>query len=154
MIDPAAQDDTGLPLPARAVSCVWLLGHASSGLQVFVLGPDRKVKLSILYPATTGRNFEFASHARSLRPTGLQRGPARARLAAADPVPQGVPHGRCRGRLTAQVATPVNWKHGEPCMVVSSVKAEDLAATFPKGVEVKAVPSGKAYIRVTPQPNI
>ena len=61
---------------------------------------------------------------------------------------------RCGGGLTVQVATPVNWKHGEHCMVVSSVKAEDLAATFPKGVEIKAVPSGKPYIRITPQPNI
>ena len=78
-------------------------------------------------------------------------------------------------QLTAyhKVATPVNWKHGDRCMVLPSIKAEELATTFPKvvicrallmwhlmygfaqqGVEVRQVPSGKAYIRLTPQPNI
>lgn len=59
-------------------------------------------------------------------------------------------------QLTAynKVATPGNWQQGGDCMVVPSVKAEDLEATFPKGVTIKAVPSGKGYLRVTPQPNI
>lgn len=43
MIDPMEKDNKGLPLTARAV---------------FIVGPDKKLKLSILYPATTGRNFE------------------------------------------------------------------------------------------------
>jgi len=42
MIDPAEKDAQGLPLTARAV---------------FLVGPDKKLKLSILYPATTGRNM-------------------------------------------------------------------------------------------------
>ena len=58
MIDPSTQDDAGIPLPARAV-CVSAGKQARSLHQVFVIGTDRKVKLSILYPATTGRNFEF-----------------------------------------------------------------------------------------------
>ena len=43
MIDPDEKDKSGMPLTARAV---------------FIIGPDKKVKLSILYPASTGRNFE------------------------------------------------------------------------------------------------
>lgn len=43
MVDPVEKDAKGLPLTARAV---------------FIVGPDTKLKLSILYPATTGRNFE------------------------------------------------------------------------------------------------
>ncbi|KAG1654498.1 Peroxiredoxin-6 [Nymphon striatum] len=57
-------------------------------------------------------------------------------------------------KLTAEkkVATPVDWKHGQDCMVIPSVKEEDLPKLFPKGVKVKSVPSGKSYLRITPQP--
>ena len=73
---------------------------------VFIIGPDKKVKLTITYPASTGRNFmEILRVIDSLQ-------------------------------LTAQrkVATPANWKHGEDCIVLPAVSDEDAAKLFPKGV--------------------
>ena len=84
----------------------------------------RKLKLAILYPATTGRNFDEL-------------------LRVIDSL-----------HLTAQkkVATPADWKAGGSCMVVPSVKSDEVAGLFPKGVTIHDVPSGKQYIRTTPQP--
>jgi len=72
---------------------------------VFVIGPDKKVKLSITYPASTGRNFDEI-------------------LRVIDSL-----------QLTAgySVATPANWKQGEDVIIANSVKDEDVAAKFPKG---------------------
>nr|AEI52300.1 peroxiredoxin 6 protein [Sepiella maindroni] len=109
MVDPDEKDLAGMPLTARAV---------------FIIGPDKKLKLSILYPATTGRNFDEI-------------------LRVIDSL-----------QLTAKhkVATPVDWKVGDKCMVVPSVKVEDEKEIFPKGVETIPVPSGKSYLRMTPHP--
>ena len=87
---------------------------------VFVIGPDKKVKLTLTYPASTGRNFDEL-------------------LRVIDSL-----------QLTAnyKVATPVNWKEGEDCIVVPSVSDDDAKKLFPKGF--KAV---KPYLRITPQPN-
>jgi len=109
MMDPDEKDSAGLPLTCRAV---------------FIIGPDKRLKLSILYPATTGRNFdEIIRVVDSLQLTA-----------------------------TRKVATPVDWKQGGSCMVVPSVKQEDVEQLFPKGVTVHQVPSGKVYLRTTPQP--
>jgi len=72
---------------------------------VFVIGADKKVKLTITYPASTGRNFDEI-------------------LRVIDSL-----------QLTANysVATPVNWKHGEDVIIVPAVKDEDIPAKFPKG---------------------
>ena len=72
---------------------------------VFVIGPDKKVKLIISYPASTGRNFfEILRVIDSLQ-------------------------------LTAnyQVATPVDWQNGEDCIVVPAIATEDIPGKFPKG---------------------
>lgn len=88
---------------------------------VFIIGPDKTVKLTLTYPASTGRNFDEI-------------------LRVIDSL-----------QLTAnyQVATPVDWKHGEDCVVVPAIKTEDIPAKFPKGHKVI-----KPYLRTTPQPDL
>lgn len=75
---------------------------------LFVIGPDKKVKLMITYPASTGRNFYEV-------------------LRVVDSL-----------QLTANysVATPADWKHGENVIVVPAVSTEDAIKKFPKGVDV------------------
>ena len=72
---------------------------------VFIIGADKKVKLIITYPASTGRNFDEV-------------------LRVIDSL-----------QLTAgySVATPVNWKNGEDVIIVPAVSDEDAKAKFPKG---------------------
>ncbi|MGH7256065.1 MAG: peroxiredoxin [Nitrospirales bacterium] len=72
---------------------------------VFVIGPDKKVKLMLTYPASTGRNFEEL-------------------LRVVDSL-----------QLTAkyQVATPANWKDGQDCIIVPAVPDADVPKKFPKG---------------------
>jgi Peroxiredoxin len=75
---------------------------------LFVIGPDKKVKLTIAYPASTGRNFlEVLRVIDSLQ-------------------------------LTAKhsVATPADWKHGEDVIVVPAVSTEDAQQKFPKGLNI------------------
>ena len=88
---------------------------------VFIIGPDKKVKLTLTYPASTGRNFDEI-------------------LRVIDSL-----------QLTAnyQVATPVDWKHGDDCVVTPAIKTEDIPAKFPKGHKVI-----KPYLRTTPQPDL
>src|ERR1044071_2416443 len=72
---------------------------------VFVIGPDKKVKLTITYPASTGRNFDEI-------------------LRVIDSL-----------QLTAKhsVATPVNWKHGEDVIIVPALSDEQAKEKFPEG---------------------
>jgi alkyl hydroperoxide reductase subunit AhpC len=72
---------------------------------VFVIGPDKKIKLTLTYPASTGRNFHEI-------------------LRVIDSL-----------QLTAhyQVATPANWQHGEDVVIIPAVKDAEIPAKFPKG---------------------
>jgi len=72
---------------------------------VFVVGPDKKIKLMIVYPMTTGRNFDEV-------------------LRVIDSL-----------QLTAnhKVSTPVNWKPGEDVIIAGSVSDEDAKKTYPQG---------------------
>ena len=75
---------------------------------VFVIGPDKKLKLILVYPMTTGRNFDEV-------------------LRVIDSM-----------QLTAKhkVATPVNWKHGEEVIIAGSVSDDDAKKTYPGWLEV------------------
>lgn len=75
---------------------------------LFIIGPDKKIKLFITYPASTGRNFVEV-------------------LRVIDSL-----------QLTANhsVATPADWKQGEDVIVVPAVSTEDAILKFPKGVQV------------------
>ncbi len=87
---------------------------------VFIVGPDKKIKLTLTYPASTGRDFnEILRALDSLQLTS-----------------------------TFGVATPVNWKDGDDCIIVNSINDEDAAKKFPKGFK-----KVKPYLRITPQPD-
>lgn len=87
---------------------------------VFIIDPNKKLRLELTYPASTGRNFvEILRVIDSLQLTDNH-----------------------------SVATPVNWKDGDDCVVVPSISTEEAKVKFPKGVtEIKP------YLRMTPQPN-
>ena len=74
---------------------------------VFIIGPDKRIKLMISYPMTTGRNFDEI-------------------LRVLDSI-----------QLTARhrVATPVNWKHGEKVIIAPTVSNEEAAGLYPEGWE-------------------
>jgi alkyl hydroperoxide reductase subunit AhpC len=72
---------------------------------VFVIGPDKKVKLILVYPMTTGRNFDEV-------------------LRVIDSLQMTAKH---------KVATPVNWKHGEDDIIAGSVSDEDARKAYPQG---------------------
>ena len=73
---------------------------------VFIIGPDKKIKLTLTYPASTGRNFtEILRVIDSLQLTASHK-----------------------------VATPADWRRGEDCIVSPSVSDSDARQLFPKGV--------------------
>jgi len=100
--------------PDRTVAVLYDMIHPNASenftvRSVFVIGPDNKVKLTITYPASTGRNFDEL-------------------LRVIDSL-----------ELTADysVATPVDWKHGEDVIIVPAVSDEDAKKKFPGFVAKK-----------------
>jgi alkyl hydroperoxide reductase subunit AhpC len=97
----------------RTVANLYDMIHPNASLtatvrSLFIIGPDKKIKLTITYPASTGRNFfEILRVIDSLQ-------------------------------LTAHhsVATPADWKEGEDVIVVPAVTTEDAIKKFPKGVKI------------------
>jgi len=104
MLDPDEKDSKGMPLTCRSL---------------FIVGPDKKLKLAILYPASTGRSFdEVIRVVDSLQLT-----------------------------VTRKVATPADWKPGCHCMVLPTLSAEDVKKNFTEEVTIVPMPSGKEYVR-------
>lgn len=82
------------------------------------IGPDEKVKLTLTYPASTGRNFDEI-------------------LRVIDSLQLTADH---------EVATPVDWKHGEDVIIVPSLSDEEAKEKFPGSTTIKP------YLRTTPDP--
>ena len=70
---------------------------------VFIIGPDKKIKLILVYPMTVGRNFDEV-------------------LRVIDSLQLGAKH---------KVATPVNWKNGDDVIITSAVSNEEAETSFP-----------------------
>jgi alkyl hydroperoxide reductase subunit AhpC len=100
--------------PDRKISDLYGMIHPNASdtmtvRSVFIVGPDNKVKLTLTYPASTGRNFqELLRVIDSLQLTA-----------------------------THSVATPADWKDGDDVIVVNSISDEDAMKKFPKGFVAK-----------------
>lgn len=112
--------------PDRKVSDLYDMIHPNANdtltvRSVFIIDPNKKLRLTLTYPASTGRNFdEILRVIDSLQLTD-----------------------------NYSVATPANWKDGDDCVIVPSLKdPEVLKEKFPKGYQ-----EVKPYLRLTPQPN-
>jgi alkyl hydroperoxide reductase subunit AhpC len=97
----------------REIALAYDMIHPNASLtatvrSLFIIAPDKTIKLMITYPASTGRNFQEI-------------------LRVIDSL-----------QLTANysVATPADWKEGEDVVVVPAIKTEDIPAKFPKGFTI------------------
>ncbi|PQM43272.1 1-Cys peroxiredoxin [Prunus yedoensis var. nudiflora] len=106
MVDPDMKDSSGNPVPSRALH---------------IVGPDKKVKLSFLYPATTGRNMDEVLRVLESMQMASKK----------------------------KIATPANWKPGEPVVITPSVSQEEAKKMFPQGYKTMDLPSKKEYLRFT-----
>jgi alkyl hydroperoxide reductase subunit AhpC len=86
---------------------------------VYIVGPDKLIKAMLIYPMSSGRNFDEV-------------------LRLVDSIQLTAAH---------KVATPVNWKNGEDCIILPSISDDDAKTRFPGGWKTL-----KPYFRVVPQP--
>jgi alkyl hydroperoxide reductase subunit AhpC len=94
-----------LPAEAGETSAGRTAANNATVRTVFMIGPDKKIKLMLIYPMTTGRNFDEV-------------------LRVLDSMQLTAKH---------QVATPVNWKPGDDVIIVPAVSNEDAAKKYPGG---------------------
>ncbi|KAF8031632.1 hypothetical protein BT93_D0751 [Corymbia citriodora subsp. variegata] len=106
MVEPEEKDASGKQVPSRALH---------------IVAPDKKIKLSFLYPASTGRNLEEV-------------------VRVLDSLQRATKH---------KIATPCNWKPGEPVVISPSVSNEQAKEMFPQGFKTADLPSKKDYLRFT-----
>lgn len=106
MVDPDEKDSSGNHVPSRALH---------------IVGPDKRIKLSFLYPASTGRNMDEVVRVLD----SLQRA--------------------CKHKI----ATPANWKPGEQVVISPSVSSDEAKKMFPQGYKSADLPSKKDYLRFT-----
>ncbi|MBC7948195.1 MAG: peroxiredoxin [Chitinophagaceae bacterium] len=99
--------------PDRKVALLYDMIHPASSenftvRSLFIVGPDKKIKLMITYPQSTGRNFHEI-------------------LRAIDSL-----------QLTANysVSTPADWKHGEDVIIIPAITTDDARTRFPKGIKI------------------
>ncbi|XP_066591683.1 peroxiredoxin-6-like [Prorops nasuta] len=107
MIDEQSKDDPNTAQTVRSL---------------YIISPDHRVRLSMQYPTSTGRNVDEI-----LRVIDS--------LQLVDRKPQ--------------IATPANWVPGEKVMILPTVTEEELTKLFPGGVQRVTMPSGKVYVRHT-----
>lgn len=108
-----------LPEAAGATSEGRTAADNATVRSVFIVGPDKKIKAMLTYPMTSGRNFDEV-------------------LRLLDSIQLTAKH---------QVATPVNWKHGEDVIIAGSVSDEQAKQKYPQGWKAP-----KPYLRIVPMP--
>ncbi|EEF43161.1 1-Cys peroxiredoxin [Ricinus communis] len=106
MVDADEKDDSGKNVPSRALH---------------IVGPDKKIKLSFLYPASTGRNMDEV-------------------MRVVESLQRAAKH---------KIATPADWKPGDPVVISPSVSTDEAKKMFPQGYKTVDLPSEKGYLRFT-----
>ncbi|KZV57762.1 1-Cys peroxiredoxin-like [Dorcoceras hygrometricum] len=106
MVEPTADGNTAPATPSRALH---------------IVGPDKKIKVSFLYPASTGRNMDEV-------------------LRVLDSLDMASKH---------KIATPANWKPGDSVVISPDVSSDEAKQSFTQGYDSVELPSNKDYLRFT-----